>query len=237
VARAVPHGGDGARTFELSLWVISAKSGAYAEDVALTIDLPEGVEVVEEWPTVSPAPAPPVYVAPQPRSAFDIAHPSYRGTDVTALAPAIPTFSMPEVSFWQTRSDGRRVSRRLGNVHHDSALELERLLVRAPADGHHTLTWTLRTKNGRHHRTGALELLVAPAQPRPPFTRLSAIESYPDVPFVDEDGEVVAEARTSDPPTGPPTRSSADEPLGRLRGDVADFVDDDQRDERQPAQL
>jgi len=53
-----------ARTFELSLWVISATAGAYAEDVVLTIDLPEGVEVVEEWPTVSPPPEPPTYVPP-----------------------------------------------------------------------------------------------------------------------------------------------------------------------------
>jgi hypothetical protein len=208
-------------TFELSLWVISAKSGAYAEDVALTIDLPDGVEVVEEWPTVSPPPAPPVYVAPQPRSALDIAHPSYRGIDVRPFAPAIPAFPIPEISVWHTHSDGRRVATRLGNVHHDSTLELERLMVRVDADRHHALTWTLRTKNGRHHRTGALELVVAPARHRPPFTRLHGIASYPDVPFVDEDGEVVGEARTGDPPTGPPTPSSTDEQLGRLRDAVA----------------
>jgi hypothetical protein len=233
-----------AHTLELSLSVISAKSGAYAEDVVLTIDLPEGIEVLEEPPTVSPPPEPPAYVAPQPRSAFDIPRPSYAGIDLRALAPVIPTVPMPDVSFWQTRSDGGRVLRRLGNVHHDSTVEVDgRLLLRVPADGRHTLTWTLRTKNGRRHRTGTLEVVVPPTEQRPPFTRLQGIESYPDIPFVDEEGQLVREARTSDPPTEPPAQSSADEPLGRLHdvvacrewlalglGDDADHREDDEVD-------
>jgi len=86
-----------------------------------------------------------------------------------------------------------------------------------PADGRHTLTWTLRTKNGRRHRTDTIEVIAPPVgQRRPLFTRLHGIESYPDVPFI-YDGQVVREARTSDPPTEPPPPGpSADEPFGRL---------------------
>jgi len=151
---------------------------------------------------------------------------------------------MPELSFWQMRSDGRRVGRHLGNVHHDSTAELdERLLLRVPADGHHTLTWTLRAKNGRRHCTGTLELVVPVAEQRQPFTRLHGIQSYPDVPFIDEDGQVVREPRTSEPPTEPPPGSSTDELVGRLRdvvawrewlalglGDSADDREDDEVD-------
>jgi hypothetical protein len=57
----------------------------------------------------------------------------------------------------------------------------------------------LATKNGRRHRTGTLELIVAAVEQRPPFTRLRGIESYPDVPFVDEDGETLRNARASIP--------------------------------------
>ena len=55
----------------------------------------------------------------------------------------------------------------------------------------------------------------------PPVTRLHGIESYPGVPFVDEDGQVMRKARTSDPPTEPPSQWTANEPLGQLRDTVA----------------
>lgn len=55
------------RTFDLPLLVTSGKRGAYAEDVSLAIELPLGVEVVDEWPTVTPQPEPPTYVPPRPR--------------------------------------------------------------------------------------------------------------------------------------------------------------------------
>jgi hypothetical protein len=169
-----------ARTFEISLLVTSAGSGAYAEDVALTIDLPDGTEVVDEWPTVSPPPEPPAYVAPRTASPFDIARSSYRRIDIAALSPIVPSIRVPHLPFWDVRGDGRRVMRRLGNVHHDSTIELdEPLLLRVPAAGRHTLTWTLSTKNGRRHRTGTLELIVAAVEPRPPFTRCTASRAIP----------------------------------------------------------
>jgi hypothetical protein len=211
-----------ARTFELSLSVISAKSGAYAEDVVLTLELPEGVEVVEEWPTVPLPPEPPAYIAPRPRSRLEVARPAYAGIDYRATIEPGAFVSAPRISFWHSQSDGRCVSIRLGNIHHDSAIELdERLLLRVPAAGHHALTWELRTKNGRRHCRGTLELVVPPAEERPPFTRLHGIKSYPDVPFVDDDAQVVCEARTSDPPNQPPPGSTAAQPLARMRDTIA----------------
>jgi hypothetical protein len=209
------------RTFEASLLVTSAGSGAYAEDVVLTIDLPDGVEVVDEWPTISPPPEPPAYVAPRTVSPLDIALSPYPRIDIAALSPLVPSIRR-DLPFWDVRSDGRRVLRRLGNIHHDSTIELDKpLLLRVPAPGRHTLKWTLATKNGRRHRTGTLELIIAAVEPRPPVTRLHGIESYPDVPFVDDDGDTLRSARTSDPPTMPPPVSDTDEVLGRLRGAAA----------------
>jgi len=207
-----------ARTFELPLWIISDKSGAYAEDVVLAIDLPPGVEVVEEWPTIPRPPEPPHYVPPQPRSAFDVARPPSTRFDMASLASRlIPTVPPPHVSPWRLRSDCRRIDMSLGSIHHDTTVELaERLLLRVAVPGRHVLRWTLRTKNRRRHCTGKLELIVRGAAERSPFTRLEGIQRYPDVPFVDEDGEVLVAARTSDPPTEPPPSPDADDTLERL---------------------
>jgi hypothetical protein len=86
------------RTFELGLAVTSAKRGAYVEDVSLVIELPEGVEIVEEWPTVAVPPEPPAYMPPRPRDPFDIPRPSFAGIGISALAPIVPTVARPHVS-------------------------------------------------------------------------------------------------------------------------------------------
>jgi hypothetical protein len=206
-----------ARTFELPLWVISARSGAYAEDVVLTIDLPVGVEVVDKWPTVSPPPDPPCYVAPRPRSVAEFPRiPSY-GIDPSLVRSFVSSVSAPKVSLWRISGDGRRVSANLGNVHHDAKVELpEPLMLRVPRPGRHSLAWTARTRNGRRHCTGSLGLVVPPGVERPAFTRLEGVTRYPDVPFVDEDAEVVTAARISDPPTEPPTSPKGDDVLDQL---------------------
>lgn len=209
-------------TFELSLGVVSGKSGAYAEDVVLTIDFPEGVEIVDEWPTVAPPPEPPAYILPPPRSAVEIARSSYPKLDPGTLMSLISHDVLPNVSSWQTQSDGLGVLRQLGNIHHDSTVQLDGpLLLQAVSDGPHTLAWTLRTKNGLRHRDGTIDLVFPTTEQHPPLTRLHGIESFPDVPFVDEDGQVVREARTSDPPTEPPARSRTDDLLGQLRDAAA----------------
>jgi hypothetical protein len=253
-------------TFEVALSVISARSGAYAEDVKLTIDLPEGVTIVETSPTVSAPPEPPSYVAPRPRSlAEPWGVPFYRrGVDVGKLQRGRADFvraEMPAFSPWQTTGGGRHVTMRLGNVHHDSTVEIgEHLLIRVPGAARHTITWTLRTKNGRRHATDSFDVVASAAEPRLPFTRLHGIEAFPDAPFVDGDGEVVKEARTTDPPREPPAPtestdandlsarmhewSAHNEWLALGLGDVADreddqgvvvrrVVDDDQLDRRE----
>jgi hypothetical protein len=199
--------------FELQLSVTNGEGAAYAEDVKLAIDLPDGVEMVEGWPTVPPPPQAPVYKAPKPRSLHDLAMPLYAG--ITPRSFLVPSF--PEISLWQTRNGGRRVGLDLGNVHHDATVELpDSLLVRVPGEGRHVLRWTFFTKNGRRHCAGTLELVVPATPGRPVLTRLHGIESFPDVPFVDEEGNVVREARTSDPATTPPDRPHGGDALDWL---------------------
>jgi hypothetical protein len=201
------------QTFELKLFVTNGEGAAYAEDVRLAIDLPDGVEMVEGWPTVSPPPQAPAYIAPKPRSLHDLAMPLYSG--ITPRSFSVPSF--PEISVWQRRSDGRRIGLDLGNVHHDATVEVpDSLLLRVPGEGRHFLRWTFLTKNGRRHCAGALELDVPSTPGRRSLTRLHGIESFPDVPFVDEEGEVLRDARTSDPPTTPPDRPHGGDALDWL---------------------
>jgi hypothetical protein len=84
---------------------------------------------------------------------------------------------------------------------------------------------------------------MPPAPERPAFKRLRGIESFPDLPFVDDDGEVVREARTDDPPTRPPERPNGGSALdllleGRAYGEwqalgLADGEDDAAEDHGQ----
>jgi hypothetical protein len=189
------------RTFELSLVVNSSKRGAYAEDVTLVIELPLGAEITEEWATTTVPPEPPTYVPPQPRSLVDLPRLTFAGVDLTSFD--FP--EVPRISIWRVSSDGHRVETGLGAIHHGRSIEIgEPLTVRVPCEGRHKLQWTLYVKNGRRHCSGALELVVPRTPERPAFRRLHGIESFPDVPFIDEDGKVVREPRTEDPPTSPP---------------------------------
>jgi hypothetical protein len=42
---------------------------------------------------------------------------------------------MPDVSFWETSSDGRRLSRHLGNIHHDWTVDLDERVLAPGAPG------------------------------------------------------------------------------------------------------
>lgn len=50
---------------------------------------------------------------------------------------------------------------------------------------------------------------MPPTPERPAFTKLHGIESFPDLPFIDNDGEVVRAARTDDPPIRGRPRATA----------------------------
>lgn len=68
---------------------------------------------------------------------------------------------------------------------------------------------------------------MPPAGDRAPFGRLEGIVRYPDVPFVDDNGDVVTSVRTSNPPTEPPVPPDTGDTLARLveMGAYRDWLD------------
>lgn len=213
-----------AQTIELSLFVVSAASGAYAEDVILVLDLPEGVKVAEQWPTVSPPPEEPHYVPPRPRSpSGDLGRWSESLAGIMPTPLAIRQMPLPaRLSKWQVRNSGRTIERTIGNVHHDAILDLdEPLLLMLPTSGTFEVAWTLRARNGRRHCAGTLTLEVPVPPERPAFKRLEGVRRYPDVPFVDDDGATVLGPRTTDPPTEPPSASTSEDIADRIGASVA----------------
>ncbi len=214
------------RTLELRLVVMSAPRGAYAESVDLEIDLPEGVVMVDDLPTVSPQPSPPSYEPPQPRDPHEFASSHFpRIMPITPIFPSMDIGAKP-IPVWGVTD--RTVHTRLGELHNGRRVEIdEPLLVRAPGDGRFELRWTFYSKSSRRHCRGALELVVPTPTERPAFRKLHGIVSYLDVPIVGDDGKVEVEARTCDPPLGPterPESSAGDSLLDRMAG-VAEYTE------------
>jgi hypothetical protein len=210
------------RTFELSIGVLSARRGAYAEDVTVVIELPPEIEIAELVEEVDAPPEPPTYEPPRPRDPLAFAAPSYptiRRVPWNAMRDSLPAVDR---SGWQQSEDGRLLQRRLGNLHHNATHHVdEPLVLRVRNAGSHAITWTLRTRNGRRHRSGELRLVLPEAPDRPAITRLEGIRRFPDVSLMDEDGNLVAAARTSDPPTEAPPSIGDGSVIGRLSTKVA----------------
>jgi hypothetical protein len=214
-----------ARTFELDLRVTAGHRGAYAEDVSLVLALPAGAEIVDRQPTISSPPEPPTYESPPSRPLFGA--PEFVSTASLVAPLRVPSFdlgaTLAKVSVWTIDENDSRATASLGSVHHGSSVRIrEPLLVRVPSTGRFEIAWTLLAKNSRRHVSGTLALLVSEAESRPAFRRLQGIKAFPDVAFVNDDGDVVQEPRTEDPPIAPPqpsavTGSTGDAVLDRLR--------------------
>ena len=206
LVRYVTAADEGSRTFELRFEVVSGPRGAPAENVALEIELPPGVDLVDEWPTVEPPPKRPRYSPPRPCSISDISRHPIIATPITpVVGPEVlsPLFGRLGQSIWKISTDERRIEASLGNVHHGRTRELgEALLVRTAGTGDYELRWTMFATNSRRHCKGTLTLVVPPTPARPAFGTMEAIRRFPDVPVVD--GDVIVPARTDDPPIEPP---------------------------------
>lgn len=112
----------------------------------------------------------------------------------------------------------RRLEAAVGGVHCGRSVDVgEPLLLLADYAGQHEIHWTGYTKSARRAAEGTITLIVPPSQPdRPPFGRLHGIVSYPDVPIVDHDGEVVHPPRVVDPPLQPPIAEASSDVLHAL---------------------
>jgi hypothetical protein len=69
--------------------------------------------------------------------------------------------------------------------------------------GQHELRWVLYSKSGSRPAYGTIVRAVPDEADRPPFGRLAGITSFPDVPILDEDHEIVHDMRVRDPPARP----------------------------------
>jgi hypothetical protein len=198
-----------ADTFDIAILLRNAASGAHAEAVTVVLDLPESVVVVEDRPDRPPPPDRPVYQPPRSRSVSPTMPFSHvpRLADDLARAIVQPAGIAWRDPTWKVGEGGRHLEAAAGDIHPDRRVSVgEPLLFRAYGSGRHAISWTVYTKSARKAASGTITLEVPPDSPRPAFGRLHGITSYPDVPFVDADGEIVKEVRDSDPPDKPPPK-------------------------------
>lgn len=221
-----------ADTFQLTLRLESAQSGAHADAITVVLDPPEGAEVVDDLPEVAPPPDQPSYQPPLPRRVSEIGRVAdYRSLiSVPGLIGSAPPVFRPPES-WAAVDNGRRLEAAIGDVQAGRSLALgDALLIRVARPGRHEVGWTIFSKSLRRAASGTL-VLDLPADPdRPAIGRLHGILTFPDVPIVDdefddEDGgededdtfgpKHVArrKARSTDPP-GPPCRSETADHTG-----------------------
>jgi hypothetical protein len=208
-------------TFELGLEVCNRRGGAHADGVMLVLELPDTLTVEDGWATIELPPARPAYQPPQPRQVNWMHGPLT--VSPAPLISALPSLGvradgllavtrtllgqrrgLPADSGWRERDGGRTLEIELGDVHVDRLVGVdESLLVVADGPGRHEIRWTLHSKSARRTARGTVVLAVPEPETRPPFGRLEGITSYPNVPILDVDGEVVHDVRASDPPPRP----------------------------------
>jgi hypothetical protein len=224
-----------ADTFQLTLRLKSAESGAHADAVTVVVDLPDGAEIVDELPEVTPPPDRPTYQPPRPRGLGDLGWLGNYGPLISAPSPigVLPPVLFRRPETWMAVENGRRLEAAIGDVQAGRPLALgDALLIRVARPGRHEVGWTVFSKSLPRPTTGTL-VLDLPADPdRPAFGRLHGILTFPDVPIVDdelaaddagedEDGEDIfgqtrvarREVRSADPP-GPPSSSERTDDAG-----------------------
>jgi hypothetical protein len=207
-----------ADTFDVTIMLLNAASGAHAEAVTVVLDLPETVAVAENRPDLPPPPDRPVYQPPRGRPIYPIGPVSHFPTVDLARAIVKPAQISWRDPTWKVSEDGRRLEASAGDIHPDRRVSVgEPLFFRPSGPGRHAIRWTTYTKSARKAASGTITLEVPPDPLRPAFGRLHGITSYPDVPFVDEDGEVVKHVRVSDPPARPEPKGEGDGVFGALR--------------------
>ena len=203
------------QTFELSLRVHNVRGAAHAEAVTIVLELPASVIRAEERPTVLLPPERPKYRPPRARSlGFESAidHPFA----ARVFPGTTPRLSLRE-SPWGIKDDGRRLEANAGDVHPGRSVEVGvPLLLLVDGPGRHEIGWTAYTKSARPAH-GRLTLVIPPDADGPPIGRLHGIASYPDVPIVNDDGEVIHAVRTTDPPQRPAAGNDTGDVFGRMR--------------------
>jgi hypothetical protein len=208
-----------ADTFEVQIAVRNAASGAHAEAVTVVLELPETVAVVEDRPTLQAPPDRPTYQPPRPRAlSHDLGYRHSPLFDSRIVQPTEIPLSLRNPT-WSGIEDGDRLEASAGDIHPDRQVSVgDPLFLRAAGPGEHVIGWTVYTKSARKPETGTI-LLEVPSDPaRPAFGRLHGVTSFPDVPLVDEEGEVVHPVRDGDPPARPEPEEEGDGPLATLRG-------------------
>jgi len=135
------------------------------------------------------------------------------------LYRAVPKITLPRTPAWDELDGGGRLEARVGDLHPSRAAVVgESLLLRASGAGEHELRWRAYSKSANRPTEGTIILSVPADEPaRGAFGRLYGLRAYPDLPLLDEDGEVKYAGRTSDPPLQPPPVTGDDDLTRRLR--------------------
>lgn len=220
-----------AGTFRLTLRLKNGTRGANAEAVTVVVELPETVRIVDERPQLSAPPERPHYQPPRPKR-------SGIGPNWLHSEPLVSIRRQPiDLSFlaqdiqrkdpaWKVSQSGRSLETSVGEVHSGRSVDVgEPLLLLADGPGRHEIRCTVYARNARRAARGSFTLLVPPARDRPAFGRLHGLISYPDVPLVDDDGKILHDVRTDNPPLTPPSYDGDSDDLASLLRQTASFHD------------
>lgn len=211
------------RTLDLTIRLSSAGSGAHAEGVRVVLELPATVSVADERPVVPLPPERPEYEPPRPQFAGGWINRAVVSPVAwqSHFPGVIPEISVQPPSW---KLDGSCVEASIGDVHAGRSVGVgEPLLLLVDGPGDHEVRWTTYTRSARRPARGTLTLTVPAATDRPAMGRLHGLTSYPDVPIVDSEGEIVHPVRTTDPPPRSPVGPEGGDIKARLRHRAASW--------------
>jgi hypothetical protein len=207
------------QTVALTLRLTNDRRGAHADAVTVVLDLPPTITTAEDRPSMALPPKRPCYEPPRPRSL----RADQSGWSRTPLITSVRRADVPPIAFrrdagWKITDDQRHLEATVGEAHSGRSVKLvEPPLLLVDGAGRHDIAWTAYTKSARRAAHGTLTLLVPASMERPAFGRLHGVTKYPDVPIIDDGGEIIHSIRATDPPLRPAAVEDVDGVVKGLR--------------------
>ena len=212
------------RTFDLTLRVTNARSGAHADAVTIILDLPATVRLADTRPDVMLPPEHPRYEPPRPRSRR--ADSWLHEAGVVPLAKPIFPWSVPQTPLpkraWRNAEDGRHLEVAVGEVHSGRSVSVgEPLLLLADRTGQHEIHWTASYQERSAGCRGNDHPLRSAQPTRPTGIRPPARHRELPGRADRRRRRVIHPVRVVDPPLQPPAIEDSSDVLGSIQQAVA----------------